>query len=608
MVRPFSSVVDSEDEMADLQRRFHLLEGDRKAFFEASQWTIKQNKETLDLVKRENKELREALVALQRERGRSKHEKSGPATVEKLNEEVNELKSKYNEIRHLTQQKQKEFTRKQDELRDTERDSQAPSDGEHPAIKNIRGLEAKLERALMKCKEADSFQRTYKHIKKRLKEERRTFDVQLSSVQATLRAKEQDLQELVSMSNEAQHAKEASKLELLKLEQTISEERKVRERELAERRKLVQAKIELNQRMEKRERKRKELQLEAAGELNTEGEQTLIKNYVSQGFYSASAEHELQMQKEKVTTYEEAFRRIKEATGIEDVNEVISKFLTQDETAANLTQMTKEAQARIEALNEEKSQAKAKVEELRYAGPGSFGSRRIVDEYDAKLNEANSKCERQRKRHDRISRLLVNGQAGIEHLSERLSVVKLEDQVLKQHRLQYVAPPVTDSTVMDALRLCELKLGHLMNMKKEEDTMSADGSASETEEDHVPEPQQQKARPFGVPALNLDSFDIPVNNVRVPLSDDSGEDEESETEVPVVDPDEADDEEVVLDRGALKDSALATVERAVRKGKARARRRHQVDDDGPARAQASFTPRPPKGQKPTGRRGPRSAR
>jgi len=61
-------------------------------------------------------------------------------------------------------------------------------------------------------------------------------------------------------------------------------------------------------------------------------------------------------------------------------SQVIEKFLTQDETAANLTHLTKEAQSRIEALNEEKGLAKAKVEEMRYSGPGTFGSRRIVGE------------------------------------------------------------------------------------------------------------------------------------------------------------------------------------------------------------------------------------
>jgi hypothetical protein len=43
-----------------------IAEGDRKAFYEASQWTIKQNKETLELLKEENKHFREALALLQK--------------------------------------------------------------------------------------------------------------------------------------------------------------------------------------------------------------------------------------------------------------------------------------------------------------------------------------------------------------------------------------------------------------------------------------------------------------------------------------------------------------------------------------------------------------
>jgi Zn-dependent M16 (insulinase) family peptidase len=84
---------------------------------------------------------------------------------------------------------------------------------------------------------------------------------------------------------------------------------------------------------------------------------------------------------------QEAFRKIKDATGVSDVNEVIQKFLTQDETHNNLVVMTKEAQARIDALNEEKAQAKAKVEEIKYSGTGSLGSRRIVDEFESHLSE-----------------------------------------------------------------------------------------------------------------------------------------------------------------------------------------------------------------------------
>lgn len=80
-------------------------------------------------------------------------------------------------------------------------------------------------------------------------------------------------------------------------------------------------------------------------------------------------------------------------------------------------------QARIDALSEERAQAKAKVEEMRYSGPGVGGSRRVVDEFDSKvcggpggvtiiavvkmtrvsqLSEASSKCEKNRKRFNRV--------------------------------------------------------------------------------------------------------------------------------------------------------------------------------------------------------------
>lgn len=49
-----------------------------------------------------------------------------------------------------------------------------------------------------------------------------------------------------------------------------------------------------------------------------------------------------------------AFRRIKEATGVADVNEVITKFLTQEETYQNLLQLQQEAQATIDRLQNEK--------------------------------------------------------------------------------------------------------------------------------------------------------------------------------------------------------------------------------------------------------------
>ena len=48
----------------------------------------------------------------------------------------------------------------------------------------------------------------------------------------------------------------------------------------------------------------------------------------------------------------------------------------------------------VEYLGTSSVQTKAKVEEIKYSGTGSLGSRRIVDEFESHLSEANAKCER----------------------------------------------------------------------------------------------------------------------------------------------------------------------------------------------------------------------
>merc|ERR1712188_361222 len=94
---------------------------------------------------------------------------------------------------------------------------------------------------------------------------------------------------------------------------------------------------------------------------------------------------------EKINTYEEAFRKIRDATGVSDVSEVISKFLTQEETQKRLMEMTKESQLRIDSLQEEKALAKHRVEEIKFSGNVASGTRRLVDDFETLLSEANSK-------------------------------------------------------------------------------------------------------------------------------------------------------------------------------------------------------------------------
>lgn len=67
---------------------------------------------------------------------------------------------------------------------------------------------------------------------KKLREERIGFDNQTGSLERALKAKERDLEELTLMSNEANHAKDHAKLELLEVDKWLANERVVRDKEI----------------------------------------------------------------------------------------------------------------------------------------------------------------------------------------------------------------------------------------------------------------------------------------------------------------------------------------------------------------------------------------
>ena len=67
---------------------------------------------------------------------------------------------------------------------------------------------------------------------KKLREERIGFDNQTGSLERALKAKERDLEELTLMSNEANHAKDHAKLELLEVDKWLAGERVSREKEI----------------------------------------------------------------------------------------------------------------------------------------------------------------------------------------------------------------------------------------------------------------------------------------------------------------------------------------------------------------------------------------
>jgi len=174
-------------------------------------------------------------------------------------------------------------------------------------------------------------------------------------------------------------------------------------------------------------------------------------------------------EQQKLSDYAEAFHRIKESTGVSDVNEVIQKFLTQEDTHKNLTSLTRENQGRIDHLMEERRKLRLQVEELKFSSGGNVGRRQVIDDFETHLAEASEKFERNRGKFERMAKMLINMKAGIGHLSEKLNIINLEGGE--------AAIEMSDETVEEVLQQCELKLSKLMTRTRDLDDADGRGRA-----------------------------------------------------------------------------------------------------------------------------------
>ena len=73
-------------------------------------------------------------------------------------------------------------------------------------------------------------------------------------------------------------------------------------------------------------------------------------------------------EQQKITEYEMAFKRIKEATGVSDTQEVVTRFENQGDTTTHLEELKRENEKQISRLNEEKETLQVEFEEMKYSG------------------------------------------------------------------------------------------------------------------------------------------------------------------------------------------------------------------------------------------------
>ncbi|CAH3143122.1 unnamed protein product [Pocillopora meandrina] len=444
--------ITTTEEIEELKKKLALLDGDRKAYYESSQWTMKKNKDTISKLREKNKRLRFELAKKKagdeqviddafREKDPQRHcamrGMSGKAAITKLDQQVCEAEKKLNACKHQRNTREKKLAALETEYNQLVKDAEEVSStdaGESAEAQKLRSLENGLDKMILKVNEAKKIKTIYEGLLEQLKEERRTWPNQLNNHEKAICAQREELEELNAMNHDAQIAREAAKAELTKLEQSVFERKKEREKELAQYKKQAEEKKDHAEKVEKR-LQRSSLQQEDLTE----------QKAVLSG----------EEQERKITTYEEAMNKIKDTTGVSDIKEVVQRFLSQGDTQKHLETLKLNNEKMLVRLKEEKEKLRMEYEEMKYSGEAKLSSgQRMLEEFQQRLADEEKRCSDAKDRQERANKTLVNVKAGIEHLADKLQHLKAP----KGHVPQAQLSPTSDEYILDLLGTCEQKL------------------------------------------------------------------------------------------------------------------------------------------------------
>lgn len=387
--------------------------------------------------------------------------KNGQAAIEIVDQKLCDKLKRLNALKHQTEirrkrleevklqhgQKQQEALSLQTMDDGSAEEAQSSSAGnEDPPQQNLRILENRLEKAQLKSQEAEHIMNVYLKLKSKMQEESLTFQTQLDQLEAEILRLRQELKDLKVMNCDAHQCRDAARMELQQHEEIIYRERREREMILQDYKKQAEERKANAERAERRAQ-RVAMQPEDSAtdtQRNTNG-----------------------VQEEKIiNTFEEAFKRIKEATGVTDTQEVVERFIAQGDIHQQLEEMKLENEKNLVRLKEEKEHLESEFQQMKYSGEAKLSSgQQILEELESHLKEEEARRDKMKEKMERMTIVLSSTKAGVEHLANKLQHVKIT-----KSRAPALAPSVdSDEYVLDVLSATEEKMMKLLEELEDKD-------------------------------------------------------------------------------------------------------------------------------------------
>mmetsp|Transcript_55637 Transcript_55637/g.76504 ORF Transcript_55637/g.76504 Transcript_55637/m.76504 type:complete len:204 (+) Transcript_55637:440-1051(+) len=202
------------------------------------------------------------------------------------------------------------------------------------------------------------------HMMDRMKKDFIATKILTSDLESSLRSKHHILEKEQLKNSRSKEQRLQSKTIFDSLMSNIAMEQKDRHERIQDLQKCIKNKEESVQRRIERQRRNQEIAEAAANENKDSSELRMRENLYIQKLWNTFMRMKMKKEMLNSEAIDEAFKQIKTATSVIDVQEMVRKFLTREQTYSSLLLTVSDSEAKIDKLKRDNDELSARLHEL----------------------------------------------------------------------------------------------------------------------------------------------------------------------------------------------------------------------------------------------------
>ncbi|EGB12807.1 hypothetical protein AURANDRAFT_19380 [Aureococcus anophagefferens] len=299
--------------------------------------------------------------------------------------------------------------------------------------KQIRILENRLDKALQKFNESLAMNKQLREQIDNLRKERVVFDGIYKKLEKDLHEKKKEMAAIIEDSKVAYQRSDRAMGEMVALKQQVDKEKAEFEREWRDLGKLMEQDRQLREQLRRQSREE-----HLAGGARRSG---------------GGDPHD------KVVSYEETFAKIREATGVETIKDLVDTFQDIEQKNFSLFNSINELNSDIEAS--ELAIAETKLEIEKYKGQGvstDTQRKKVLRDLEERLARTEAKADEYDLKHQNATKTINQLKTGIHSIFSRLGCASTSVEEMLGNQ------GVTESNMMQYLEIIEQRTTEILQM------------------------------------------------------------------------------------------------------------------------------------------------